>query len=199
VTSTGDSGDDTRDDAETVVARPLRVAAFEPFGDVISMDTADVMEIQLYDEDVIQSGPAAAFESDQPVEFLISRSNIRDFEVRAMERHVELTQTFVPLNGDPFVMAVAPPDASLENGFPELDSIAAFFVPGDAAVNLHRGTWHEVPFPLADGSLRISASHRALTKGIASDPDERDEIDRLDVEKRNVRERLGHGLRVELP
>lgn len=190
---------DSQDSVETVVAEPLQADSFEPFGDVISMDTADVMDVELYSEDVIRSGPAAPFESDQPVEFLISRSDIREFEVQALERHVELTQTFIPLDGDPFVIVLAPPNADLENGFPTLSSVQAFFVPGDAAVNLYRGTWHEVPFPLVDGSLRISASHRALTKGIESEPDERNEIDRLDVEKRNVQERLDTRLRVELP
>jgi ureidoglycolate lyase len=191
--------DDGTEAVATVTANPLDVDAFEPYGDVISMDTADVLEIELYGTDVIESGPAAPFESDQPVEFLISRSNVREFDVQAMERHVELTQTFIPLDGDPFVMVLAPHDAPLADGFPELDAIKAFMIPGDCALNLERGTWHEVPFPLADGSLRISTSHRALTKGIASDPDERNEIDQLDVEKRNVQERLGHGLRVELP
>lgn len=191
--------DDGTQAVATVTATPLDVDAFAPYGDVISMDTADVLEIELYGKDVIESGPAAPFESDQPVEFLISRSNIRDFDVQAMERHVELTQTFIPLDGDPFVMVLAPHDAPLTDGFPALDTIEAFMIPGDCALNLKRGTWHEVPFPLADGSLRISTSHRALTKGIASDPDERNEIDQLDVEKRNVQERLGHGLRVELP
>jgi ureidoglycolate lyase len=182
----------------TIVAEPLTREAFAPCGDVISAEGHDRLPVNYYGDrmDVYKAGP---FESDQPVEFLLTVTRIRDFRVTFLERHMELTQTFIPLAGHPFIIAVAPPDARLEDGVPAFDDVRAFFVPGDVAVNIHRGTWHEPPFPLVDNALTIITSHRALTQGLQTKLDETKEVHRLDVDKRNITERTGVELRVALP
>jgi ureidoglycolate lyase len=139
------------------------------------------------------------FESDQPVEWLITRLRFREFRVRFLERHHELTQTFIPLGGAPFISVVARADAREESGLPALDEIHAFLVPGHTAIQLHRSVWHEIPMPLHDEQVALISSHQSLTRGLESNLDERREIFKLDVEKRNLEERGDLILRVELP
>ena len=182
----------------TIRAERLTREAFAPFGDVLSIDGLDPLPITLYGDNIRVYRPAL-FESDQPVEFLMSRAKFREFRVIFIERHLELTQTFIPIGGNPFLFVVARPNAREEDGIPAPDELHAFLVPGDTGINLHRGTWHEVPLPLVDGARMLTTSHRSLTRGLESELSERREIYKLDVEKRNVTERTGHVLRVELP
>lgn len=185
-------------EVRTIKAELLTRKAFAPFGEVLSLEGLDPLPIELYGDriDVYRPG---YFESDQPVEFLLTRSKIREFRVIYIERHLELTQTFIPLARHPFISVVARPNSPEEDGIPALHEMHAFLVPGHAAINIHRGTWHELPFPLVEGALMLVTSHQALTKGLESKVSEGREIHQLDVEKRNIEERTGMSLRVELP
>ena len=109
---------------------------------------------------------AALHECDtEKMELVVTRYRLRGQQVLYLERHSEITQAFIPLGGSPFVMVLAPPDAPIENGMPTLDSLRAFVLPGDKAIQIHRGTWHEVPIPIVDQSLLIVTSHTELTTG----------------------------------
>jgi ureidoglycolate lyase len=188
----------TQQQVKIVKAERLTRDAFAPFGELLGLEGLKPLPINLYGDRITVHRPGY-FESDQPVEFLLSSHKIRPFEVVFMERHLEITQTFIPLGGHPFISVVARPGAREEDGFPAAEEIHAFMVPGDAAINLHRGTWHEVPFPMNEGTLMLVTSHQALTRGLESKLSEKQEIYRLDVEKRNLRERTGCVLRIELP
>lgn len=183
-----------------VVVEPLLQETFAPFGDVLTLENLDRLPIDFYGDRVDIFRPAP-FESDQPVEWLVSRSRIREFRVQFMERHRQLTQTFIPLAGHPFVAVLARPGAQEEDGIPSLHEIHAFLVPGDRGINIHRGTWHELPFPLIDGGLQLITSHQRLTVALQGNLDQRREVEQLplDLEKRNVTERSGKVLRVEFP
>ncbi len=115
-----------------------------------------------------------------------------------LERHHNITQTFIPLGGDTIIAAVARPDAPLVDGVPDLDEVHAFIVPGTMAVNLHLGTWHEVPFPTVEGQTTLLTSHSGVTTGWAS-LDASGEIDRpeSDEEKRDILERTGVRLMID--
>ena len=117
----------------------------------------------------------------------------RDRRVLYLERHLDITQSFIPL-GKPLVAVLARPDARLENGMPALDEIRAFVVPVDAAFNMHRGCWHEVPMAVVPESAVLLTSHAAVTAGWA-ELDASREITAGDVEKREITERLGVDLR----
>lgn len=67
-----------------------------------------------------------------------------------VERHPLGSQAFVPLNGQRFVVVVAPPGESVE-----IDSLRAFVTNGRQGVNYHRGTWH---MPL----IALEAGHEFL-------------------------------------
>jgi ureidoglycolate lyase len=189
-----------REATETVwvTARPLEAEAFERFGSVLAA-TGERRPIDLYGGsiDVYRGGP---IDADVPVEFLLSRSSVREFRVTFLERHMLLAQSFFPLAGGGFVSVVAAPDAELsEHGIPAFDEIHAFLVPAACGITLHRGTWHEPPYPLGDGMIRLTTSHADLTHGLESALDERGEISRLDVDKRNITERSGVVVRIALP
>lgn len=184
--------------ARTITARRLTQESFREYGDVLSFEESEPLPIDLYGDDIAVRRQSY-FESDQPVEFLITRSRVRDLRVQFLERHVQLTQTFLPLGGQPFLMVVGHPDAADSGGVPDLAQVEAFLVPGRAGIKLHRGTWHELPFPLEDGSVHLVTSHRALTEGLEDGPAGRGEIHDRDVEKRNLDERLDFELRVTLP
>jgi ureidoglycolate lyase len=181
-----------------VVARPLDAVAFAPFGAVLAA-LGDRRPIDLY-EGTIDVYRGGAIDADVPVEFLISRSSVREFRVAFLERHLKLAQSFFPLAGGGFISVVARPDAELtENGIPAVGEIHAFLVPPGCGVTLHRGTWHEPPFPLGDNLIRLTTSHADLSAGLESALNERNEISTLDVDKRNITERAGIVLRIALP
>jgi ureidoglycolate lyase len=120
----------------TVVARTVTPEGFEPFGEMLTTSGSPLPHVYGDTMDVYRAG---RLESDTPVEYILTRYRLREFRVQFLERHHRLTQTFIPLEGNAFVVAVAAPGAELENGVPRVEEVRAFVVPGDAAVNLHRG------------------------------------------------------------
>jgi ureidoglycolate lyase len=192
----------TKTEVRTITAELLTREAFAPFGDVLSTDGITALKegSNFYSEGKSNLYRPSVLESDRPVEYLLYESGPRPMRVRFLERHVELTQTFIPLGGKPFVMVVAKPDAAEdENGIPLVEEVHAFIVPGTAGANIRRGTWHEPPFPLAGRMSFVITSHQELTQGLQSQLNEKQEVAQLDVEKRNITERSGYELRVQLP
>lgn len=182
---------------KTVRVEPVTRQSFAPFGTLLSPDGVEKLPRHVYDGK-IESYRPGSFESDRPVEWVVSRLGVRSYTVVYLERHFLLTQTFIPLGGNPIIMVVARPDARLEYEIPAADEIHAFMVPGDAAVNIHRGTWHEPPYPVVDGSVVLMTNHKALLDGLASRPDEHNELQKPDLDKRNVAERAGLLIKLEL-
>ena len=79
--------------------------------------------------------------------FYVMRLKRRDKEFAHLTRHLAVTQCLASVGGRPWLIAVAPPlDPDNPAGEPNLDALRAFAVPGDAAVALHRSTWHAGPF-----------------------------------------------------
>jgi ureidoglycolate lyase len=189
---------DTAEAVKTITAEVLTREAFAPFGEILTLEGEDRLPIDLYGDRIDVFRPAL-IHADTPIEWLLVRSRIREFRVHFLERHEDLAQAFIPLAGHPFVSVVAAPDAREENGLPAFDEVHAFLVPGDRGIQIHKRTWHEPPFPLTDGGLCLITSHQALTAGLGSKLDEKREIHQLDVDKRNVTERTGYVLKVQLP
>ena len=171
---------------------------FSPFGKVLSLEATPRLPIDFYSGANAVHGPVR-LDSDTPPEFLVFRVGLRGDNVKCLERHVEMTQTMIPLGGQSYVAVVAPPDVPLENGFPPLETVKAFIIPGDVAINLHRGTWHEPPFPSVNGQMFLITSHERLTRGLQCQLDENGELNKFDVEKRNPVYRTGQRIRVKLP
>jgi ureidoglycolate lyase len=68
-------------------------------------------------------------------------------------------------------MPFALPDAGEEaDGIILPAETRTFRVPGTIGVQLHRGTWHENPFPETAGQIFLVTSHAALTRGHQANP-----------------------------
>jgi ureidoglycolate lyase len=179
----------------TITAELATVEGFAPFGELLT--TIGEPTPHVYG-DALAPYRAGRLRSDAEVEWIITTYHLREFRVQYLERHHNITQTFIPLGGDPIVAAVARPDATLTLGVPDPSEVRAFIVPGTMAVNLHLGTWHEVPFPTVEGQTTLLTSHSGVTTGWAS-LDASGEIDRPDAaeEKRDVLERTGVRLMID--
>jgi ureidoglycolate lyase len=163
-------------------AEPLTPEAFAPFGTVLTAQGRPRLPIDTYGDRMdLYREP---FESDQPIEWFIITAQPRWMGVLFLERHMQITQTFTPIGGVPFVTVVAAPDAPEHDGRPALTAMRAFVVPGDAAIQIHRGTWHENPMPTQVNQRLLVTSHQALTRGHQANPDARLAALPLDLERR---------------
>lgn len=188
---------DTNAEVFTITAEPLTREAFAPFGKVLGLEGEERLPIDLYDKiDVYRPAPIIA---NTETEWLVNRTGVRELRLHFLERHEKLAQAFIPLGGVGFVSVLAPADATLVDGVPALDEIRAFVVPGDRGIQIDLRVWHEPPFGIEEDSIQIITSHQDLTKGLGASLDERKEIDQLDVDKRNITERTGKIVRIELP
>ena len=126
-----------------VTVEPLTEEAFAPFGQIISakarapdFKTASGTE-----------GWAVDFVSGRPLVMLL-RTPYQGFRFSKLERHFNLTQTFLPRGGSPAVIAVAPPSAD-RTAIPAPADVRAFLLDGSQGYALARGTWHSLDrFPL---------------------------------------------------
>jgi len=121
-----------------LIAHPISVAAFAPFGDFIAQ-TEDGVPFGAADAslDLAQGTPR----------FYVMRLDARPLSVTRITRHLKVTQCLAAVGGKPWLIAVAPPlDPDNASAEPAIEAIQAFVVPGDAAIKLHKGTWHAGPF-----------------------------------------------------
>jgi ureidoglycolate lyase len=176
---------------EWIPVEPVSPEAFAPYGHVISVDSHAGRHARGSYTGRVEVFRSVAIDSDKAPEFLLLRSQVRPFRVRLLERHMEIGQAFIPLANHPFAVVVAAPAARLIRGVPALDEIHGFLVPGNIAISLHRGTWHEPPYALVPDSLMLITSHPELTQGLQAPRGRSGEVHDLDVEKRNVTDRLG--------
>lgn len=95
-----------------------------------------------YEGSVATSRPVD-YHCEGPTELSLSSINPRPGRVRFLERHFQHTQTFIPLEGKPFVLVMAPPN---EEDMPDFDAVQAFHFDGKAGFMMFVGTWHEFPF-----------------------------------------------------
>ena len=124
---------------KTVFAHPLSREAFSPFGDVIETEGAHSYPIN--NGTTIRHHDLARVEaSGANARTLISifRGDRFDLplEIRMVERHPLGSQAFIPLDGRPWLVVVAP-DRDGTPGEP-----VAFLARGNQGVNYHRNVWH---------------------------------------------------------
>lgn len=121
------------------VARPLTAEAFAPFGQVIEADPTRAMGINygqttrfhdLAHIDVARGG-------GRPIVSLFrSRPLPAPLTLKVMERHPLGSQAFIPLEGRPYLVVVAPP------GEFRPSDVVAFLATGRQGVNYAPGVWH---------------------------------------------------------
>lgn len=177
-------------------AEPIQAERFAPFGTMLTAASCERLNADFYGEGV--SIHRVPVDSDYPVELLLNCVRRRPLRVAFVERHVGIEQAFIPVGGIPYLVVLARPDARQEQGMPALSELCAFTVPGDVAIKLHRGTWHEFPFPLADEGRFLVTSHRQLSQSLEVRPDAQQDFVSEDLEKRSIASRLGAALSIEL-
>lgn len=125
-----------------LVARPIDAAAFAPYGTVMPPH-----------EDGKRFGPdEAQLELTRGTpRFYVMRLNGRPAAFSRITRHIHVTQCLAAVEGGAWLLAVCPPDdPDNPAGEPDLARLAAFEVPGNVAVMLHRSTWHAGPYFTGD-------------------------------------------------
>lgn len=136
----------------TLTPEPLTATAFAPFGSVIeASDAAVKIDINqghavrydaLAQADVAEGGGT-------PVISLFRAKPLAELVLKTFERHPLGSQSFVPLNGRPYLVAVAPP------GDFDPAAIRVFRAAGNQGVNYHKGTWHHFLLVLEDSDFLV--------------------------------------------
>lgn len=123
-----------RGSVQSLSVQPITPEAFAPFGQVIFAS-----------EDGAPFGPDdAQLVLDQGTpRFYIMRLSAKGRRFQAITRHLHCTQCLGSLNGQAWLMAVAPPSTAAH---PRPEEIQAFRIPGDCFIKLAVGTWHAGPY-----------------------------------------------------
>ncbi|MDQ3701997.1 MAG: ureidoglycolate lyase [Chloroflexota bacterium] len=119
----------------TLHVQPLTPEAFAPYGRVV-LDDRQPLQMQ-------EGQFTARLMTVKRAPETIDRIN----------RHMDHSQMFVPLNGDRTVIVVAPPAVPME-GF-DATQIAAFTTDGQTTVIFHPGTWHIEPRALGKDDCQV--------------------------------------------
>lgn len=128
----------------------------------------------------------------------------RDLQVRWMEYHTKHTQTFIPLSGKPFYMVMGKPTAQNADGtwadqsaaMPDPDTVQAFYFDGSGGIVMEKGTWHEVPFPIAGETHFVCICTNETNDNLEAQGSD-GECDGGDLAKRNIAKRFGYTFAIE--
>ncbi len=123
----------------TLTAAPLTAEAFAPYGDVIESVGEPIpinqgkgwRYLDLARIDVTAEGGHAG------VSRVTCAPEALPVPLRLMERHPLGSQVFTPVDGQRYLVVVAPAGDP-----PTVASLRAFIATGKQGVNYHRGTWH---------------------------------------------------------
>jgi ureidoglycolate lyase len=131
---------------------PLTAEAFAPFGSVIeASDAAVKLDInqghavrydRLADIDVADGGGT-------PIVSLFRARPLAELVLRTFERHPLGSQTFMPLRGRPYLVAVAPP------GPFDPAAIRVFRAEGHQGVHYVKGVWHHFLLVLEESDFLV--------------------------------------------
>lgn len=169
-----------------VRAEEATPAALEGYGDILGRTDVPV-SISEFMESVELRKPVR-FMSDDKTILSLATVHRRPLEVRWLERHYKHTQTFIPLGGKPFVIALAKPTAT---DFPDAKDVRAFLFDGTCGITMHVGTWHEFPFALVDPTDLVVILRSETNENLHNVSDNEasgEDLDKRDLAKRaNVR------------
>ena len=124
---------------KALTIEPLTREAFAPFGDVIALDGARQIPINL--GTTIRYHDLARVDVDEAggrplINLFRGQPRALPFEVTMLERHPLGSQAFIPLTDKPYLVVVAPA------GELQLDAVRAFATSGWQGVNYAKGVWH---------------------------------------------------------
>ena len=127
---------------QTIQLQPLSIENFAPFGEVICCGGQDFFHINDAHTERYHALVMTEIMGDAKAGISIFR-NIKStqipFEISMLERHPNGSQAFIPMQGQKFLIVVAP---SLDTDTPDLSQLCAFITDGTQGVNYRAGTWH---------------------------------------------------------
>jgi ureidoglycolate lyase len=128
---------------------PLTAEAFAPFGSVIEASD-DAMKLEINQGHAIRYDRLAEIDvADGGGAGVISLFRARPLEepvLKMFERHPLGSQTFVPLSGRPYLVAVAPP------GDFDAAGVRLFHAKAHQGVHYRKGVWHHFLLALDEES-----------------------------------------------
>src|SRR4051812_7281329 len=131
---------------------PLTAEAFAPFGSVIEASDAAV-KLDINQGHAIRYDRLAEIDvADEGGVGVISLFRARPLAepvLKMFERHPLASQTFVPLSGRPYLVAVAPA------GEFDAAQIRLFRAAGEQGVHYRKGTWHHFLLVLEGGDFIV--------------------------------------------
>ena len=159
-------------------ATPDNVA---PFGALIGTDCGGGRQQTAFYGDAVDLVETPRFVSDADTTLAVARIRPRPNSVRWMERHFKHSQAFLPLNGQPYAVVLAPPN---DRSLPDLDRVRALRFPGHCGLLMHVGTWHEFPFSLGSPVDMVVVLRNETNRNLEAI--ENGEAVGEDLEKRNI-------------
>jgi ureidoglycolate lyase len=147
-----------------------------PYGELIDIEgveaTADMDAFAFWND-------LSLGEFQGTVTFGMVKTKPGKMTVPLLERHVQTSETLIPLDED-IVLALAEPTGDV---LPDLGTAAAFLIPRGQAITLKQGTWHYIPMVPSGAAARTLVVFRKDT------PSE-------DLEVKELAPELGTTLRV---
>jgi ureidoglycolate lyase len=120
-----------------ITPEPLTADAFAPFGDVIeASEGAEVIPINYGWTPRFTALTEVSVGDGQAIISLFRSRPLTPLVLKVFERHPLGSQAFMPLQGRPYLVAVAPP------GPFDPAAIRVFRAAATQGVNYARGTWH---------------------------------------------------------
>ncbi|MCG8511079.1 MAG: ureidoglycolate lyase [Rhodospirillales bacterium] len=120
--------------------KPLDRVSFAPFGDVI--ESAAGTAVSINEGTTVRHDDLAHIDvgtdSGRPIVSIFeSRPFGFPLKIEMLERHPLGSQAFVPLDGKPFLIVVAP-----KGDVVEVTDVEVFLARAGQGINFHRGVWH---------------------------------------------------------
>ena len=158
---------------------------FSEFGTILG-DTSDASSAARHYAAVRVCNPSANFASDEDTCVRVLCYEPRPIECRFLERHYKHTQVFIPLEGKPLLGFFAPANTREE---PDLDKVVCFAFDGAAGFVMHKGVWHEQPFPLETGTKAVCILRNETVRELKPTDEKTHECHGQDIDKLNIEAR----------
>ena len=128
--------------SRNIKIQKLSIESFAPFGEIICCNGHDYFHIN----DAHTERYHALVNTETLGEAKIGISIFRNIKatsipssITMLERHPFGSQAFIPMNGQVFLIVVAP---ALDEETPDISNLCAFISDGTQGVNYRVGTWH---------------------------------------------------------
>lgn len=143
--------------ATTLTAVPLTAEGFAPYGDVIESagPSNPINQGKGWRYPELASVDVTADHGHATISRVACVPEATPVPLRVLERHPLGSQAFIPVDGQRYLVVVAPAGEP-----PSLDALRAFVADSHQGINYHRGVWHH-PMIALDSACDFLEVHRA--------------------------------------